>query len=259
MRISAAVNYDSERYVTVETFTSPWEAQLARARLESEGIESLVADEHLVRMDWVISRAIGGVKLKVRACDAERAAEALRTSEAIPEIHLVTEAEAACRRCPGCNSDNLTFERWSRLAFFGTWLLFGFPLPVPRNRWTCRHCGAVWREEELRGGGRTGGEDLGEMEEETMAAGTEDDETLDSLVTVARFPNPWEAHLARTRLEHEGLAACVLEERLPVVNLLSGELAALSRLAVKAGDADRAREILREILETALGRPAFEG
>jgi putative signal transducing protein len=243
MRGSPPVTYETERYVTVETFTSPWEAQLARARLEAEGIESLVADEHLVRMDWVISRAIGGVKLKVREEDAERAAEALRPRDPLPEIHLVTEAEAACPRCPGCNSDNLIYERWSRLAFFGTWLLLGFPLPVPRNRWSCRHCGSVWREDDLRQG-RGGAETKGD-EGDDLAALADEAEALDStLVTIGRFYTPWEAHLARTRLESAGLAACVLEERLPLVNLVSGGLSALNRLAVKAADAPRALEIL---------------
>jgi Putative prokaryotic signal transducing protein len=231
------VSFETERYVTVETFTSPWEAQLARARLEAEGIESLVADEHLVRMDWFVSRAIGGVKLKVRQEDAERAAEALRPRDPLPEIHLVTEAEALCPRCPGCNSDNIVYERWSRLAFFGTLLLFGFPLPVPRHRWICRHCGEAWREDDLRRAGEAAGVD-------ELAALVEEAEALDStLVTIGRFHTPWEAHLARTRLEFEGLAACVLEERLPLVNLVSGA-STYNRLAVKAADEQRARAIL---------------
>jgi hypothetical protein len=187
-----------------------------------------------VRLDWAISNAVGGVKVKVWAEDAELAAAALAPRSPLPEIYLVTDEEAARRRCPGCNSDNISYERWSRLAFFGTWLLLGFPLPVPRNRWSCRRCRAVWRDEELRGG--QAAEEMRAMDES---------EALDStLVTVGRFRTPWEAHLARTRLEAEGVDACVMEERLPVVNILSGELAALNRLAVRAGDAARAREIL---------------
>ena len=247
------MTFETERYVTVETFTSPWEAQLARARLEAEGIESLVADEHVVRLDWAISNAVGGVKLKVREEDAERAAAALSGGSPLPEIYLVTDEEAARRRCPSCNSDNLTYERWSRLAFFGPWLLLGFPLPVPRNRWSCRHCGSHWRADELRGGAGSaaGGSASAELEELEAEAFDEIDgeeaAVLDStLVTIGRFHTPWEAHLARTRLEAEGLDACVLEERLPVVNLLSGDLFALNRLAVRAADAARAREILDE-------------
>jgi Putative prokaryotic signal transducing protein len=247
------VSYELETLVTVASFTSPWEAQLARARLEAEGIESIVADEHVVRLHWVISNAVGGVKVRVRPEDAERASEALTASAPLPEIYLVTEEEAARRRCPGCNSDNITYQRWSRLAFFGTWLLLGFPLPVPRNRWSCRRCHAVWRDEELRGGLPVLDEAVAEpLDDEALAA-----EVLDAtLVTVGRFHTPWEAHLARTRLEAEGLDACVLEERLPVVSLFSGELAALNRLAVRADDAARAREILAEEAGTRLAPEA---
>lgn len=241
------MDYEIERLVTVETFTSPWEAQLARARLEAEGIDSMVADEHVVRLDWAISNAVGGVKLRVREEDAERALAALQADVALPEIYLVTDDEASLPRCPGCNSEKLSFERWSRLAFFGSWLLLGFPLPVPRKRWSCRHCGAHWREDELRGEPLTELEEGPEMEStEGLAQEEQTEEDNPALVTVARFPTPWEAHLARTRLEAAGLEACVLEERLPVVNLLSGGLAALNRVAVHAADAERALEILED-------------
>src|SRR5579863_5031086 len=42
------------------------------------------------------------------------------------------------------------------------------------------------------------------------------------LVTVARYHTTWEAHLARTLLESEDIDACVFEDRVPLVNLLSG-------------------------------------
>ncbi|HXO19966.1 MAG TPA: DUF2007 domain-containing protein [Thermoanaerobaculia bacterium] len=220
------MRYELEKLVTIETFTSPWQAQLARARLEAEGIESMVADEHLVRMHWLFSNAVGGVKLQVRPEDAGRAVAALGVQVAIPDIHLVTEEEAVRFRCPACNSDHLSFERWSRLAFVGTWLLLGIPLPIPRNRWTCRRCGAAWKEAELR-----------------PADG--------ALVAVARFTTPWEAHLARALLESEGIDACVHEERLPTASLLSGELKALNRLEVNREDAAQAREILASAAASA--------
>ena len=67
------------------------------------------------------------------------------------------------------------------------------------------------------------------------------------LVTVARFTTPWEAHLARTLLESEGIEACVMEERLPPVNLLTGEVRAMNRLEVHEEDAPRALDLLEEV------------
>jgi hypothetical protein len=226
------LRYELESLVTVATYSSPWEAELARARLEAEGIDSILADAHLSRL--YCSNIVGGVKVQVREEEAVRAGDVLRQLRPIPEIYLVTDEDAALPRCPGCNSDNLTFERWSRLGFVGSWLLLGFPLPVPRNRWLCNLCGADWKDE----GAGPVVDELGE--EEAM-------EEMAELVTVARFTTPWEAHLARTLLESEGIEACVFEERLPPVSLLTGEVLAMNRLAVHESEAGRALEILASI------------
>ena len=165
--------YDLEQLVTVETFSSSWEAQLARACLEAEGIHSVIADEHFHRLYSALTSTLGGVRLQVRPEDAERAADLLRNRR--PLFYLVTEDDS-----------QPVFE---------------------------------------------------EVEEPV------------ALVAVGRFPTPWEAHLARTLLESEGIDACVLEERLPAVSLLTGEPAAMSRVEVHPEDAERALEILAEVEE----------
>lgn len=227
--------FDLEKLVTLETFTSPWEAQVARSRLESEGIHSVIADENFIRLYWALSNAVGGVKLQVREEDAARAAELLQSRQAIPEIYLVTEEEAAHPRCRGCKSDKIFFERWSRRGFVGSWILFGLPLPIPSRRWICRNCGAEWKEEEI------GSPRPAPLEEPVMPSRPGD------LVTVARFVTPWEAHLARTLLESNGIEACVFEERLPPIDLLTGRPLALNRLEVHEDDAEQALEILEEL------------
>ena len=59
--------------VTIRQFRDLPEAILARGILDSAGIESFLADENIVRMDWFISNLVGGVKLKVRREDVEAA------------------------------------------------------------------------------------------------------------------------------------------------------------------------------------------
>jgi len=39
--------------VTVKVFSYPWEAQLAKSRLEAEGMSAFIADEHTVTMNWL--------------------------------------------------------------------------------------------------------------------------------------------------------------------------------------------------------------
>lgn len=207
------MEYEIERLVTVASYGSPWEAQLAKARLEAAGIEAVIADENFVRLYWAVSSSLGGAKVQVRESALGQAAELLARAQPIPEIYLVTEEEAARPRCPTCKSDRV----WSR---------FGL-LPLPGRRWACHHCGAGWKDDELAG-----------------APVAEPIPDPPSLVTVARFTTTWEAHLAKIRLASEGIEACVMEERLPPVSLLSGEPLALNRLEVYEDDAEQALAIL---------------
>jgi Putative prokaryotic signal transducing protein len=198
--------YELERFVTIAVYVLPWEAQLARARLTSEGIPAVVADEHAAGIYG--ANAIGGIKLRVREEDAESATLLLKTDRPLPALYLVTDEDARQVRCPTCRSEDVVPEGWFR------------------PRWTCRACGAKWRNEHAD-----------EPADELPPA-------VAGLVTVARFHNPWEAHLARTLLESQGIDSCVLEERIPPLNLLTGEALPLSRLEVHAADADRAAELL---------------
>ncbi len=172
--IDSATELDLERLVTVETFSSPWQAQLARACLESEGVHAVVADEHFYRLYGALSGTLGGIKLQVRPEEAQRASELLRSRQALPEIYLVTEDD-----------------------------LRSGPPPEPREP--------------------------------------------GSLVTVGRYPTTWEAHLVRTLLESEGIDACILEERLPPVRLLTSTPLALNRVEVHPEDAERALAILSSV------------
>ena len=53
------------------------EALLAKSMLDSAGIESVLGDENLVRLDWFYSNLVGGIELMVREEDAETARKVL--------------------------------------------------------------------------------------------------------------------------------------------------------------------------------------
>jgi hypothetical protein len=90
--------------------------------------------------------------------------------------------------------------------------------------------------------------EVNEVNEREEGAEPAVDRETEALVTVGRFYSPWEAHLARTLLESEGIDAVVFEERLPGVSLLTGEPTALSRLEVCASDSQRALTVLADAL-----------
>ena len=59
--------------VTIREFKGLMDAVMAKGLLESVGIESRLIDENTVRIDWLMSNAIGGIKLQVKRQDAETA------------------------------------------------------------------------------------------------------------------------------------------------------------------------------------------
>lgn len=135
----------ADQWITVATFSQPVEAHLARTKLESEGIDCLVCDEYLVRVNWLLSNAVGGVKLRVPWWDEHRAREALR-----PRPRLVVVADDAAGHaegevCPECRSYDVYYHRFSRRAAGVFWLAFGFIVPWLNRRWLCKQCGYEWK------------------------------------------------------------------------------------------------------------------
>ena len=75
--------FEFNQTVTLRQFRDLPEALLAKGSLESAGIQAYLVDDNMIRMDWFISNLLGGIKLKVRAEDAEVALEIL--NQPIPE------------------------------------------------------------------------------------------------------------------------------------------------------------------------------
>jgi hypothetical protein len=133
-------------WITVASFSQPVEAHLARAQLESEGIPCVVGNEHLVRVDWFLSNAVGGVKVLVPRSEVDRARDVLR-----PRPRLVVAADRDERAdgemiCPRCRSDDVYYSRYNRRVAGFFILLLGFLIPWRDRRWTCTQCGYEWKE-----------------------------------------------------------------------------------------------------------------
>ena len=69
-------NISPDELVTIARFTNQPELDIARGFLESEGISSWAPEEHLVASTGgLYGIAVGGMRLQVRASDAERASK----------------------------------------------------------------------------------------------------------------------------------------------------------------------------------------
>src|SRR6202795_894274 len=97
-------NPSSPALVTLEHFRDIPQALLAKGKLEWAGIECWLADGNLVRMDWLLSNAIGGIRLQVRGPDLETARAVLE--EPIPPEFSEEEVGEPFEqpRCPRCYS-----------------------------------------------------------------------------------------------------------------------------------------------------------
>ncbi len=73
----AAETQPPEKFATVAVFNDFLNANLAKSKLESEGVFCFLADEHVARMNWLYSLFVGRIKLQVRESDAARAADLL--------------------------------------------------------------------------------------------------------------------------------------------------------------------------------------
>jgi hypothetical protein len=136
--------------VTIRQFRDLPEALLAKGSLESAGIECFLADENLVRLDWFISNFIGGIKLNVRAADAENA-QRLLDEPILEGLYVQGIGLYEQPRCPKCQSLDVNFQELDRpIAYMSAFLRV--PMPVQRPAWHCHSCDAEWEDDGAEGG-----------------------------------------------------------------------------------------------------------
>ncbi len=75
----------SLKLVTIATFNDPFSANLAKGKLESEGIECFTASEHRLGRSFGVGGMLGPIKLQVKESDMERADKLLQEIEGSEE------------------------------------------------------------------------------------------------------------------------------------------------------------------------------
>ena len=133
--------------VTVATFPEAIEAHIYRNRLETEGIPCVIADENVVSNQPWHSIAYGGVKLRVRAQDQEKALALINEMRHGPQADETEDDEySSPPTCPICES-----KRIKQKSNTGTWsliksVLFVFPVET-QKKFICLNCGYRWQTE----------------------------------------------------------------------------------------------------------------
>ncbi len=124
--------------ITIARFSFPYEAHIARGKLEVAGIPAWVADEHLVNTQWLYSNAVGGVRLQVSHLDAQQALAVLHENE----LDELIEAQGNDpTRCPDCGSEDVLIKREGRAPAFLMMITLGFPLWPVDELICCQQCG----------------------------------------------------------------------------------------------------------------------
>lgn len=136
---------DFQGMVTIRRFRDLPEALIAKGSLESAGIDSVLVNGNLVRLDWFWSNLMGGVQLQVEPEDADAANDIL--NQPIPEsFDAVGTGDYQQPRCPSCGSLDVSFQELNKpVAFVSAYA--GVPLPIRRPAWRCHSCNAEWEDD----------------------------------------------------------------------------------------------------------------
>jgi hypothetical protein len=132
-------------FVTVARYRDMPEAFVARSVLEAAGIACMLRDENTVRMDWLWSNLIGGMRLQVAGKDEAAARELL--SQPIPQNFGVDAGPDFTQPvCPRCGSLDVVNDDRDRKIKAAAILVLSFPVPAAarENVWQCNTCGCKW-------------------------------------------------------------------------------------------------------------------
>src|SRR4029077_10993776 len=117
----------------------------AKTVVESAEIECFLYEENIIRLNWLLSNLVGGVKLVVSSEDSSDAAQLLE-QEILSVFDAGSIGEYRQPRCPRCDSMDVTFRGLNKLvAYMSLW--FGLPIPLTREGWKCFACGHEWSVE----------------------------------------------------------------------------------------------------------------
>ncbi|ENU31064.1 MULTISPECIES: DUF2007 domain-containing protein [unclassified Acinetobacter] len=128
-------------WIVVQTFSFPYEAQIAKTQLEAAEIPAQIENEHMINMNWLYSNALGGVRLLVPEVYADEA-KVILAKDFSAELEQKFGVNEEC--CPNCGSKNIEAYIKGKKPAYIVFLLIGFPLFFYKHGNKCKQCQYFW-------------------------------------------------------------------------------------------------------------------
>jgi hypothetical protein len=137
---------DAEQFevIAIRRYRDIPAALLAKSILDSAGIENFLTDVNTVRMDWLWSNALGGVRLFVKDSDASAAEELLNQSFQ-DSFEVEGQERFTQPRCPVCQSFDVSYKGLHKRIAYAS-IILQVPIPLSRLGWRCASCGHMWED-----------------------------------------------------------------------------------------------------------------
>jgi hypothetical protein len=136
---------ESHGLIEIGNYPTPLDGAMAKARLESHGINAVLFDAEMAT-SWLYTNALGGVRLmvtrdeEVQARDVLAADATLSAADAEKAVAAgdLIAFDAPETWCPDCHSKDVEVRKEAPRGWFSRWFNPGPSLH-------CRACGHLWR------------------------------------------------------------------------------------------------------------------
>ena len=124
-------------WTTVDRFFHPTDAHIAAGKLRSEGIPVFLLGINHASVNWLLSNALGGIRIQVPAQYVDEARKLL--------AEIAKPGESCEPVCPECGGSDTSAMSNSRKVAFLAIHVFSIPWRWRSDRRHCQSSGAEWK------------------------------------------------------------------------------------------------------------------
>ncbi len=121
------------------------EANRYKQILLENDIQSYIANELTIQSDWLLSNALGGIRLQVFENEWESASKILQdfdnNADFSLEVEHTIENPEFDFACPKCGSNHIYRDEKPGGVFGISLLLISIPIKINSNNYICYYCG----------------------------------------------------------------------------------------------------------------------